>query len=279
MVDQKIKHVLGLSGGKDSSALAVYMADNYPDLDIEYFFTDTGEELEEVNEYLNDLEGYLGKTINRLDPRRDFEFYLKQYNNFLPSAQNRWCTVQLKLAPFEKWVEQEFLDKGYTVYSYVAIRSDESYREGLKSKKAIETILPFRENHIDKEGVFEILENAGLGLPKYYEWRSRSGCTFCFFQRKIEWVGLLERHPDDFKKAQSMEKNALDHGSPFTWCENESLEELSKPERINQIKADHQKKLEQQKQKRKINPLRPDEGLVDFDELYGQQKVCLACHK
>ena len=101
MADQKIKHVLGLSGGKDSSALAVYMADNYPDLDIEYFFTDTGEELEEVNEYLNDLEGYLGKTINRLDPRRDFEFYLKQYNNFLPSAQNRWCTVQLKLAPFE----------------------------------------------------------------------------------------------------------------------------------------------------------------------------------
>lgn len=279
MTDQKIKHVLGLSGGKDSSALAVYMADNYPDLDIEYFFTDTGEELEEVNEYLNDLEGYLGKTINRLDPRRDFEFYLKQYNNFLPSAQNRWCTVQLKLAPFEKWVEQEFLDKGYTVYSYVAIRSDESYREGLKSKKAIETILPFRENHIDKEGVFEILENAGLGLPKYYEWRSRSGCTFCFFQRKIEWVGLLERHPEDFKKAKSMEKNALDHGSPFTWCENESLEELSKPERIKQIKADHQKKLELQRQKRKINPLRPDDGLIDFDELYGQQKVCLACHK
>ena len=279
MADQKIKHVLGLSGGKDSSALAVYMADNYPDLDIEYFFTDTGEELEEVNEYLNDLEGYLGKTINRLDPRRDFEFYLKQYNNFLPSAQNRWCTVQLKLAPFEKWVEQEFLDKGYTVYSYVAIRSDESYREGLKSKKAIDTILPFRENHIDNEGVFEILENAGLGLPKYYEWRSRSGCTFCFFQRKIEWVGLLERHPEDFKKAKSMEKNALDHGSPFTWCENESLEELSKPERIKQIKADHQKKLELQRQKRKINPLRPDDGLIDFDELYGQQKVCLACHK
>ncbi len=279
MTNDKIKHVLGLSGGKDSSALAVYMADNYPNLDIEYFFTDTGEELEEVNEYLNDLEGYLGKTINRLDPRRNFEFYLKQYNNFLPSAQNRWCTVQLKLAPFEKWVEQEFLNKGYTVYSYVAIRSDESYREGLKSKKAIETILPFRENHIDKEGVFEILENAGLGLPKYYEWRSRSGCTFCFFQRKIEWVGLMERHPEDFQKAKSMEKNALDHGSPFTWCENESLEELSKPERISQIKADHQKKLDLQRQKRKTNPLRPDKGLVDFDELYGQQKVCLACHK
>ena len=45
-----VKHVLGLSGGKDSSALAVFMRDNYPELDIEYFFTDTGEELEEVYE-------------------------------------------------------------------------------------------------------------------------------------------------------------------------------------------------------------------------------------
>ena len=279
MTDQKIKHVLGLSGGKDSTALAIYMSQNHPEIDIEYFFTDTGEELEEVQEYLDKLEPILGKQITYLDPKRDFNFWLKQFGNLLPSAQTRWCTVQLKLAPFEKWVQEEFIDQGFSVYSYVAIRSDENFREGLKSKKDITTILPFRENHIDKQGVFEILENSGLGLPKYYEWRSRSGCTFCFFQRKIEWVGLLERHPEAFDNAKSLEKNAMDHGSPFTWSENESLEELSKPERIAEIKADHQRKVEAQKRKRKINPLRPDEGLIDFDELYGQQKVCLACHK
>jgi len=279
MTDQKFKHVLGLSGGKDSTALAIYMSQNHPEIDIEYFFTDTGEELEEVQEYLDKLEPILGKQITYLDPKRDFNFWLKQFGNLLPSAQTRWCTVQLKLAPFEKWVQEEFIDQGFSVYSYVAIRSDENFREGLKSKKDITTILPFRENHIDKQGVFEILENSGLGLPKYYEWRSRSGCTFCFFQRKIEWVGLLERHPEAFNNAKSLEKNAMDHGSPFTWSENESLEELSKPERIAEIKADHERKIEAQKKKRKINPLRPDEGLIDFDELYGQQKVCLACHK
>ena len=279
MTDQNIKHVLGLSGGKDSTALAIYMSQNYPEIDIEYFFTDTGEELEEVQEYLDKLEPILGKQITYLDPKRDFNFWLKQFGNLLPSAQTRWCTVQLKLAPFEKWVQEEFIDQGFSVYSYVAIRSDENFREGLKSKKDITTILPFRENHIDKQGVFEILENSGLGLPKYYEWRSRSGCTFCFFQRKIEWVGLLERHPEAFENAKSLEKNAMDHGSPFTWSENESLDELSKPERVAQIKADHELKVEAQKKKRKINPLRPDEGLIDFDELYGQQKVCLACHK
>ena len=50
-------HVLGISGGKDSAALALYMRENYPDLDIKYFFTDTGEELPEVHEFLDKLEG------------------------------------------------------------------------------------------------------------------------------------------------------------------------------------------------------------------------------
>jgi len=57
----KTLHVLGLSGGKDSAALAMYMRDNYPDLDIHYYFTDTGKELPEVNIFIDKLRGYLGK--------------------------------------------------------------------------------------------------------------------------------------------------------------------------------------------------------------------------
>ncbi|WP_298565453.1 phosphoadenosine phosphosulfate reductase family protein [uncultured Aliiroseovarius sp.] len=279
MVD-KVKHVLGLSGGKDSSALAIYMSQAHPELDIEYFFTDTGEELDEVYEYLAMLEGFLGKKIRYLDPGRDFKFYLAQYNQFLPSAQTRWCTKDLKIKPFEKWVKSEFTEHGYTVYSYVAIRADEDFRQGLNSKNGnLITKLPFKDDGIDKAGVFEILENSGLGLPSYYDWRSRSGCTFCFFQQKIEWVGLKERHPEAFERAKQMEKTSLDHGSPFSWSEGETLLELEKPERIAQIRADHEKRVERAKAKRKVDPLRPEQGAVDLDEIYGQQKVCLACHK
>ncbi|MEP1308027.1 MULTISPECIES: phosphoadenosine phosphosulfate reductase family protein [Rhodobacterales] len=276
----KVKHVLGLSGGKDSSALAIYMSQAHPELDIEYFFTDTGEELDEVYEYLAMLEGFLGKKIRYLDPGRDFKFYLAQYNQFLPSAQTRWCTKDLKIKPFEKWVKSEFTEQGYTVYSYVAIRADEDFRQGLNSKNGnLITKLPFKDDGIDKAGVFEILENSGLGLPSYYDWRSRSGCTFCFFQQKIEWVGLKERHPEAFERAKQMEKTSLDHGSPFSWSEGETLLELEKPERIAQIRADHEKRVERAKAKRKVDPLRPEQGAVDLDEIYGQQKVCLACHK
>ena len=116
------RHVLGLSGGRDSAALAVFMRDARPDLSIDYFFTDTGKELPEVYEFLVKLEGFLGKAITRLNPDRDFDFWLRQFNNFLPSHQARWCTRNLKLQPFEEWV-RPMLDAGDTVYSYVAIRA------------------------------------------------------------------------------------------------------------------------------------------------------------
>lgn len=278
-MSDKVKHVLGISGGKDSAALAVYMRDNYPEIDIDYFFTDTGKELPEVYSFLSKLEGYLGKPILRINPNRDFDFWLMQHNNFLPSAQARWCTICMKLKPFEEWVGK-FLKDGYTVYSYVAIRSDEEFREGYQSRdENLKIKMPFRENGIDRKGVIDILEYSGLGLPDYYKWRSRSGCTFCFFQRKIEWVHLLEKHPDAFEEAKSYEKKATACGSPFTWSEHESLEDLAKPERIEQIKKDYEKRLERIKKQRMSNPLRPDTDDIDMDDLYGKSKVCLACHK
>lgn len=273
------RHVLGLSGGRDSAALAVYMRQYFPELDIEYFFTDTGKELPEVYEFLGLLEGFLGKPILRLNPDRDFDFWLKQYKNFLPSPQTRWCTRQLKLKPFEEWIRPT-LDAGNTIYSYVAIRADEGYREGYSSKRSnLRIELPFRQAGIDKAGVLELLENSGLGLPRYYEWRTRSGCTFCFFQQKIEWVRLLERHPEAFEEAKGYEKNALEHGSPFTWSQGESLEELAMPERIAMIKAEHERRMERLRQQAPVNPLRDIVCDVDIDDLYGQQKVCLTCHK
>lgn len=275
----KVRHVLGLSGGRDSAALAIYMRDQYPELDIEYFFTDTGSELPEVNAYLVRLEGYLGKPITYLNPDRDFMFWLKQYKHFLPSPQTRWCTRQLKLRPFEQWLRAD-LAAGVSVVSYVAIRADESYRDGYQSRHPnLSVKLPFREAGVDKAGVLELLEGSGLRLPEYYSWRSRSGCTFCFFQQKIEWVRLLEVHPDKFQEAKDLEKNAMEHGSPFTWSQGESLEQLSRPERIAEIKDEHQRRLERARSKWVPNPLRDNSDALDIDDLYSSAKPCLACHK
>lgn len=276
------RHVLGLSGGKDSAALAIYMRQNYPNLNIEYFFTDTGKELPEVYDFLGKLEGFLGKTIVKLNPKRDFDFWLREYNHFLPSPQTRWCTRQLKLLPFEQWV-RPMLANGDRVYSYVAIRADEDYREGYSSSnKDLKIVLPFRNDGIDKAGVSELLEKSGVGWPDYYQWRSRSGCTFCFYQQKIEWVRLKEHHPDKFLDAKKYEKDALEHGSPFTWTQGESLSELEKPERVAQIKKDYELRVERERRRRPVNPLRPNDVCIDIDDLYYEDEgggACNICHK
>jgi hypothetical protein len=92
-------------------------------------------------------------------------------------------------------------------------------------------------------------------------------------------VHLLENHPDAFEEAKRYEKTSVKNGSPFTWSEHESLEELSKEERIAQIKDDYEKRIERMRKRYQANPLRPGQTLLDIDELYGYSKVCLACHK
>jgi 3'-phosphoadenosine 5'-phosphosulfate sulfotransferase (PAPS reductase)/FAD synthetase len=273
------RHILGLSGGRDSAALAVYMRQHQPDLTIEYFFTDTGKELPEVYEFLDRLEGFIGQPIVRLNPDRDFDFWLKEYGHFLPSPRTRWCTKQLKLRPLERWLRDD-LDHGVLVHSYVAIRADEQDREGYQATHPnMRVHLPLKTAGIDRHGVINILRDANVGEPAYYSWRSRSGCTFCFFQQKIEWVHLLQHHPKAFEEAKAYEKAACDNGSPFSWSQGESLEELSQPERILAIEADYQRRLKRHLSQRRQNPLAGSD--VSPEEVYGLgvETGCLICHK
>jgi 3'-phosphoadenosine 5'-phosphosulfate sulfotransferase (PAPS reductase)/FAD synthetase len=280
-VTQPDRHILGISGGRDSAALAVYMRQHHPELPLEYFFTDTGKELPEVYTFLDRLEGFLGKPILRLNPDRDFDFWLDEYGNFLPSPRTRWCTRQLKLRPLEKWLRAD-LDAGVTVHSYVAIRADEPTREGYQAtQENMQVHLPLRDAGIDRAGVIEMLQQADVGEPDYYSWRSRSGCTFCFFQQKIEWVRLAEHHPDRFAEAVDYEKTALRDGSPFTWSQGESLPELIRPARAEQIKLDYERRRERLRQRRPANPL-ADADAATIDDVYGIDEAaggCVICHK
>ena len=142
----------------------------------------------------------------------------------------------MKIKPLEEWIGDD------EVISYVAIRADEANRKGYVSTKPnITTKFPFIEDDIDHAGVIKILDDAGMNLPEYYEWRTRSGCYFCFFQRKAEWVGLADKHPDLFAKAVAIEQKTLKDAGvdgdvsfassgmkdrQYTWSAGETLTEL-----------------------------------------------------
>ena len=252
--DHSRRHIIPLSGGKDSTALAVYMLENHGDLPLEFVFTDTGAELPETYSYIKRFEAIFGVEVNRLTAldlpelkvrskggrRSPFDVLLNEvYSGFLPNPQARWCTRMLKIKPFEYFVN------GEDAYSYIGIRADEN-REGFRSapkkitadpdtpkakpvviseKNNILPVYPLKDAGFGLHDVRNLLLDSGLGLPPYYDWRSRSGCYFCFYQQIGEWQGLKERHPELFEAAKSYEK-VKPNGRQFTWSQTRSLNEL-----------------------------------------------------
>jgi 3'-phosphoadenosine 5'-phosphosulfate sulfotransferase (PAPS reductase)/FAD synthetase len=267
-----VRHVLGISGGKDSSALAIHMRDKVPQM--EYFFCDTGAELPETYDFLNKLEAALGKKIARLNATRDFDHWMQVYQGTLPSASMRWCTKNLKIKPLEEWLGDD------PAISYVAIRADENRLGYVSTKPNITAVFPFREDGIDLDGVNEILDQAGIGLPAYYEWRTRSGCYFCFFQRKHEWVGLADRHPDLFERALEYEDklqyaDTATQGRRYTWSQGESLRELIG--RRDEIEERHQAALVKAASRRRPNLPLIDVLAAAHDE-EDDEAGCTVCH-
>ena len=364
-----VRHILGISGGKDSAALSIYLKQKYPQMKIEYYNSDTGCELEETERLIDKLEAYLGsikrlRAAERSPEATPFDHFLKACGGFLPSPQARWCTQKMKLAEFEQYVGDDY------AVSYVGIRGDENREGYISSKPNIQAVFPFRRNiwsidiinkilHNDqreqlidiynhfysesqqekimgilkrplskqfyysktlnalldidvklfnrvvfeylkttdypvgklesfplidndevlvKEDIFRLLHESGVGVPAYYEkipfevdgkigtyCRSRSGCYFCFYQQKIEWVWLYEQHPDLFKKAMEYEKDG------YTWNQGESLEDLIKPERIRQIKLDA---IKRQEQRAKMNS---NSLLVDIFTDDDNDVLCANC--
>jgi len=250
---------------------------------MEYFFCDTGAELPETYDYLNKLEVVLGKPIARLNSQRGFDHWFEVYRGTLPSPQMRWCTRLMKIKPLEEWIGED------PTTSYVAIRADERNRKGyVSTKQNISAVFPFVEDDIDHEGVLRILEDAGVGLPEYYEWRTRSGCYFCFFQRKAEWVGLADQHPDLFARAVAIEQKVLRdaggdgdasytdvamRGRAYTWSQGETLPELIA--RRTEIEEKHAVAMSRVQLRRKRIPL--VEVLADALDDDDDSPACTVC--
>jgi len=281
MTDEKnYRHIISISGGKDSAALAIYLMRTRNIQNPEYVFMDTEVELPETYDFLHKLEAILGKPIVHLKPAMDFLRLLKLHNGFLPSSQARWCTALMKIKPFEDFVGED------PAYSYIGIRADEN-REGFISRReTIKPVYPFIEDGITKADVSRILDESGIGLPKYYNWRSRSGCYFCFFQQQIEWVGLAENHPELFKKAQALENASASGTGNYTWNGTGTLDRLIK--RKEEIKEKHEKRIRFRKKlpkgaklvdiMREVDPSRDAEVFESVVRDQDQGEGCLVCH-
>lgn len=154
MTQKKVRNVMGMSGGKDSTALAVLLHKEIPEM--EYFFCDTHKELPETYEYLDRIEARLGIQIYRLSEKRGFDHWLALHGGMLPSPQMRWCTNRMKIEPLEKFIGDD------EAISYVGIRADENREGYISTKPNIKPVFPFKERGLVKADIIRILEDKGV---------------------------------------------------------------------------------------------------------------------
>ena len=230
VLDTSARQIVPLSGGKDSSSLAVYLKLNYPDVDFEYVTTDTGVELPEAYDYFERLEHILGKEIVRITAldmlkvpekhgRTPFDVILyEHFSGFLPSPQSRWCTRMLKIHPFENYIGND------KAYSYIAIRADEKRQGYLNSGKPvmiseepnITPVYPFKDNGVTIEDVQQILTTAASGCRTTTRGGRAPVAISAFSSSRASGRGSRSTIPTSSRRRKNTRLEKMDANSPGT---------------------------------------------------------------
>lgn len=190
-------HILGLSGGDDSSILSVLLKEREPRI-YNYVCTPTGDELPEMFAHWRALGERLGRRIIPL-----MEVSLKQlideYQS-LPNFRQRWCTRRIKIVPYRKFLSA-LVEQG-PVVSYIGLRADEPGRAGgaYGDIDGVTMRFPLREWGMGEDDVQAELAARGIKIPP------RTDCARCYHQRLGEWFLLWLENRDIFMDAVNDEQ-------------------------------------------------------------------------
>lgn len=189
-----MNHVVALSGGKDSTAMALRLAEVEP-RDYQFVCTPTGDEPPAMFAHWKRLGELLGKPILPINFRNSLDGLIRE-QHALPNWRQRWCTRMMKIEPYAAWLRQQA-----PAVSYVGLRADEPLREGgdYAAVPGIEMRYPLREWGWGLPEVLGYLDERGVAIPK------RTDCRKCFFQRLIEWYELWRDDPEGWADAVALE--------------------------------------------------------------------------
>lgn len=185
-------HIVPLSGGKDSTALALRLRELEPRPYI-YLCTPTGNELPEMIAHWARLEQLLETPITFVQSGYTLDSLIDKYEA-LPNWRQRWCTRVLKIEPCIKWMKDH-----QPCTSYVGLRADEEEREGMYGEFATYRY-PLREWEWGVDEVWQYLTEKGICIPR------RTDCAWCYDQRLVEWKKLHEQHPALYEQAVHFEE-------------------------------------------------------------------------
>jgi len=187
-------HIVALSGGKDSTAMALRLRELEPDTQFTYICTPTGDELPDMVDHWLRLENLLGTRLTYLTSGHSLGSLIGQWNA-LPNWRQRWCTRVLKIEPFEKYLASHL-----PAVTYTGIRADETDREGIEGGGEAIRRFPMIEWGWGLADVLGYLADRGVTIP------DRTDCGACFFQTLGEWHRLWAEHPDRYARYEAWER-------------------------------------------------------------------------
>lgn len=205
-------YVLSISGGKDSTAMWLFLQRELQLPNLVAIFADTGWEHPLTYEYLDYLESELGPLV-RLKPERDF-VELARHKKRFPSTRARFCTEHLKMKPAREWLRQQ-IAAGLLEEARIVQCSGVRHEESPARAKMAEWVE--RDDYYGLpqwrpiltwtwQEVFECHRRHGVKAnPLYSLGMGRVGCMPCIMANHGELAEIARRFPDVVDKVEAAE--------------------------------------------------------------------------
>lgn len=202
-----MKHIVQLSGGKDSTCMLLMMLERGMPID-EIIFCDTGVEFPAMYEHLQRIEQYTGRQITRLKADKPFLYYFAEHvkekgkgkcqqGYGWPRMWVRWCTCLLKQQP-----TTQYLKAAGDYIQYIGIAADEPKRHANITKN---TIHPLFDWGVTEKQALEYCYSKGFDWGGLYEKFRRVSCWCCPLQRISELRTLYHCYPELWQRLKDMD--------------------------------------------------------------------------
>ena len=202
-----MKHIVSLSGGKDSTAMLLKMIERDMPID-EIIFVDTTKEFPVMYEHLERLESNIPYEITRLS--FDWEYWFKDHVKTKgknkgekgygwPEMGIRWCTAK------KRDLIKSYLDKEYIIYEGIAY--DE--RERAKNNDdGVNREYPLIGLEVTEKEALQYCWGKGYDWDGLYSKMGRVSCYLCPLQSLNELRIIYEDYPKLWQEMKELDKEA-----------------------------------------------------------------------